>query len=127
MSFNNFARKVRDPLLPLSHRKSALGSCILRLGWLTGRKYQQVRACYASQYSLDQPAEPTEAQLVAAMAAIERDRNAYLEQLRAFDIKRIRQKMRGQRHPRKADMEHLEAFVEAMEKQAKAVSSSHED
>lgn len=114
MSFNYYARKVRDPLQPLSHRKSALSSCILRLGWLTGKRYLQVRACYASRYSLDQPDKLTEAQLVAALAAMERDRNSYLEHLRAFEKKRIREKMRGQRHPRKADTERLKASVEGV-------------
>ena len=108
-SFNNYARKVRNVEKPFSVRYSALASCILRLGWLTGRTFQQVRLRYAPQFVTGNSPGINEVQLLAALAAIERDRNIYLEALRRFERLRIRQKQRGQRHPRKADKEALVA------------------
>lgn len=107
MSFNIYSRKVRNIHLPIAHRRSALASCILRLGWLKRQKYQVVRARFANTYKLDSPNTPTEADLLAALAAIERERNTFLEKIRAFERKRIREKHRGQRHPRKKDVELL--------------------
>ena len=107
MSFHIYSRKVRNVHLPIAHRRSALASCILRLGWLKRQKYQVVRARFASKYHLDSPNTPTEADLLAALAAIEIERNTFLEKIRAFERKRIREKHRGQRHPRKNDIELL--------------------
>ncbi len=84
-------------------------SCIRLLSELTGRKFSQVRSCYAPPFKLDGPRPANEAHLLAALAAMERDRSVYLTALRAFERKRIRQKMRGQRHPCKTDRETLSA------------------
>lgn len=113
-SFNNYARKARDAERPLSARVSALASCMLRMGWLTGRTFQQIRSRYAPPAEPGEPSRLNEAQVVTALAAIERDRNIYLEALRRFERLRIRQKQRGQRHPRKADKEVLVTVAKAL-------------
>lgn len=109
MSFNYHARKIRNSQLPLTKRRSRLSSCIMHLSWLTNRHFQEVRQSYVRNYSLDSPEGPTESQLLAALDAIEVERNLYLEKLRAFERKRIREKMKGQRHLRKGDIKALHA------------------
>jgi hypothetical protein len=104
MSFNNYARKVRNPRLDLPVRRSALASCILRLAWLTKRSYLATRAPFAARYNLDRPRQPDEEELLEALVAIERERNRFLERVRAFERRRIREKLRGRRHPRPADI-----------------------
>jgi hypothetical protein len=99
MSFNYHARKVRNPSLPFNIRCSSLGSCILRLGWLTKRKYLATRSRF-----VDDSTRLDEERLLAAMAAIEIERNRFLEQIRSFERKRIREKLRGRRSPRPADV-----------------------
>ena len=110
-SFNNYARKVRDPQQPLARRYCALISCVRLLAELTGRKFGQTRSGYAARFGFGGLYPATQAQMLGALTAMERDRNLYLAALRAFERKRIRQKMRGQRHPRKADREILFAAV----------------
>ena len=95
-------------------RRSALASCILLMAWLSGKSYLQMRSCYAAKYNLDRPNTPSPAQLIAPIAEIERDRNQYLEIQRAYDRKRLRQKLRGQRQPRKADSEILTRAKQAI-------------
>jgi hypothetical protein len=45
-----------------------------------------------------------EERLLAALAAIEIDRNRFLERLRSFERKRLREKLRGRRSPRPAEV-----------------------
>ena len=99
MSFNYYARKVRNPRLPFNVRCSSLGSCILRLGWLTKQKFLATRSRF-----VDDSIRLDEERLLAAMAAIEIDRNRFLERLRSFDRKRIREKMHGRRTPRPTEV-----------------------
>ena len=107
MSFNNFARKVRRRDLPLSHRRSALASSILRLCWLTGQPFGETKQRYNQGFHVNLglgPLKiPTEEALLKAIAAVEVERNQFLEQLRAFERRRIRDKMRGKRQPSKSD------------------------
>lgn len=89
-SFNNYARKVHNRELPLSVRYSALVSCMSQLCWLTGQSFQQIRSRYAPQLDPGGSGRLNEAQIVAAIAALERDRNIYVEALRRFERLRIR-------------------------------------
>ncbi len=110
-SFNNNARKAHNRGLPLSVRYSALSSCMLRMGWLTGRTFLLIRSRYAPQLDTGSSIRLNEAQL---LVAIERDRNIYLEALRRFERLRIRQKQRGLRHPLKRDKEVLAVTAQAL-------------
>ena len=107
MSFNYYARKVRNPRLPLKVRCSSLSSCILRLGWLRRQKYLATRAQFAKYLPATGPMRLDEAQLLVALAAIEIERNRFLEQIRAFERKRIREKLRGRRSPRPSELDAL--------------------
>ncbi len=66
-----------------------------------------MRSHYAAALVPNTKDSLTEAQFAAAIAAMERDRNRYLEAVRAYDRKCLRQKMRGHRQPRKAERESL--------------------
>lgn len=96
MSFNHFARKVMNPDLPIGVRYSALHSCILRLVWMTGESFAGSRDRLNSQFGFRRR-NPTESQLLATLAAVERERNLILQQLRAYERRRIREKMLGRR------------------------------
>lgn len=104
MSFNYYARKVRNPRLPLNVRCSALASCILRLGRLTNQSYLATRSRFADRLQVDSTNRLGEEQLLDALAAIEVERNRFLEQLRTFERKRLREKMRGKRFPRPTEV-----------------------
>ena len=97
MSFNYYARRARNRRLDLRRRRCALNSCLLRLAWLTRERYSITRAHFAERFSLDTPPQFSEDQLLDALAAVEVERNRVLERLRAFDRKRLRAKLRGQR------------------------------
>lgn len=109
MSFNYYARKVRDPRLDMQIRRSALGSCILRLGWLTRQSFLATRRRYAAQFN-PRAIPPREEDLLDALAALEKARNRFLERLRAFERRRIREKLRGRRRPRSSDIDALYAL-----------------
>ena len=104
MSFNHYARKVHDPTRPLGQRRSALGSCLLRLGWLTGQKYSAMCRHFQINFSAE---VMTDQILRQKILEIELARNQFLHQLQAYERKRIREKMRGQRHPRQRDIKAL--------------------
>jgi len=103
MSFNWYARKVLNPVLRLSVRGSALRSCILRLCRLTGERYTHALTRYSDTRGIDF-SSATEQELVTALARIQSERNQFLEQVRAFERKRVREKLRGKRRPSKADV-----------------------
>lgn len=96
MSFNYFARKVLNPNLPVGVRYSALHSCILRLAWKTGEPFSQARERFHAEFGFRRR-DPTEYQLLATLAAVQRERSLLLEDLRAHERRRIREKMRGRR------------------------------
>src|SRR4051794_30698496 len=96
MSFNHYARKVMNPNLPIGVRYSALHSCILRLVWKTGEPFSAVRDRLDAQFGFRRR-NPTDHQLLSTLAAIERARNLALQQLRAYERRRIREKMLGRR------------------------------
>ncbi len=107
MSFHWYARKVRNPRLPIWTRRAAFYSCVLRYCWLTQQPYLQIRGAFTSQFALNGDRAPSEQRLLDALAALERARRQFLERLRAFERKRIRQKLRGQRCPQPADIQAL--------------------
>lgn len=96
MSFNHYARKVMNPTLPMGVRYSALHSCILRLARKTGEPFSQARDRLNLKYGFRRR-NPTEYQLLSTLVAIERERNLACEQLRAYERRRIKEKMRGKR------------------------------
>jgi hypothetical protein len=118
MSFNYHTRKVRDSALPIAHRYSALFSCVTRLSWLVKQPYG--RLCSYFQLQVQEPM--TEAQLLDRLTAIEVFRNRFLEKLRDFDRKRLRQKFKGRRQPGKKAVQALYK-IEALEKPLRSADS----
>jgi hypothetical protein len=106
MSFNHYARKVLNPNLPMGVRYSALHSCLLRLVWKTGEPFAQARNRLDAEFGFRRR-DPTEYQLLGTLAAIQRERNLILEDLRAYERGRIREKMRGRRYIREEEQRAL--------------------
>lgn len=107
MSFNNYAQKVRDSTLSFITRRSALSSCIGKFCWLTNQSYQRVRTSYADKFGFDNLTQQDDTTLIMAIDELTAERNRFLEKLRAFQHKRIRDKMRGRRKPTKSDIKKL--------------------
>lgn len=107
MSFHWYARKARNPQLTVFTRRAAFYSCISSYCWLTEQSFTHVRATFIDRFRLESDGGPSEQQLAAALAALEVERHLFLEQLRVFDRRRIRQKLRGRRRPRSADVQAL--------------------
>lgn len=107
MSFQTYARKVRKIDLPFKSRRSAFRSCIERYHWLIKRKFNSTYSRYSNHFGFDADVPDAGVRLSQAMDALEKERNLFLEQLRLFDKKRIREKMRGRRSPSKSAVEAL--------------------
>lgn len=119
MSLNHYARKVRNPNLPLTVRRSALRSCILRFMWLGGERSEKSLARYESWLGLQpqgfQAGTTTELDLVRVLMAIERERNRTLEKLRVFERRRIRAKMRGRRRLSNVEQAYLQQVQQPLD------------
>ena len=115
MSFNNYARGVRDTGLSPWRRLSKLRSAIRMLAWLTHERYGEALARLDAEFHFDRRREtggdpPSDETLNATITAIEVERNRFLERQRAFDRARIRRKARGHRQLSRAEREAVRAF-----------------
>jgi hypothetical protein len=113
MSFNYYARKVRDPRQLRSIRAGALKSCIRHLASLTKLSYCETCSRFAARFNLADLNSLSEGQLLDVLAAVEVERNKFLERLRAFERKRLREKWQGRHYPRRADIDALYRADEA--------------
>src|SRR5689334_6026240 len=66
MSFNWYARKVRNPEVPLSHRRTSLHTCIGQLTWLTRERYTHALARFNARFGFDS-SDINEKQLLQAL------------------------------------------------------------
>lgn len=94
MSFNWYARRVRDPERDIWQRWSALHSCLCHVAIFRGT-FSAQHGAWVDAWQIRRDNPPTPAQLLAALTAIEVKRNQYLERRRAFERRRVREKMRG--------------------------------
>ncbi|XVQ11636.1 hypothetical protein ACQP1W_03370 [Spirillospora sp. CA-255316] len=94
MSFSAYARKVRDPALPLRRRVSALRSCV--------QLYRPVgfHGTLAHLRAEAGPYERDEAALLRALALIETSRAAWHAAIREYDEARREAKRKGHRKAR---------------------------
>ena len=109
-SFNYYARKARDPKINVWARLSALNSCIMRYCDLTHQRFPAVRERLILPLGVGrahQNKPPSEQQLWDVVAVLETERNIFLERLRAFDRRRIREKARGKCSPAAHEFETL--------------------
>ncbi|HLM68265.1 MAG TPA: hypothetical protein VK358_12090 [Longimicrobium sp.] len=116
MSFASGARQVRDPALPLWRRYSALRGCVASFSSLTQRSYNATLERLGLTWSIVRPADPpTDEFLRRTLDLLERERNRYLAGLRAFELRRVRAKMRGGRQPSRAERDGLAALRERVD------------
>jgi hypothetical protein len=74
----------------------------MRLCRLTGERYTHALARYGDALGIDLY-RATEQQIITALAYIESERNRILEQVRAFERKRVLEKRQGKRRLAKTD------------------------
>jgi hypothetical protein len=75
--------------------------------WLIKIKASIIYNHYSRKFGFDLRVSDAAERLTAAIAELEKDRNVFLDRLRAFDRKRCRAKTRGRRTPTKAEHESL--------------------
>lgn len=97
MSFNTYARKVRDPKRDVWMRWSNIHSCMRYI--LMGRSFCTRREELFGSWKIGPGNPPTHEQLVAALDGMVAERNRHLEKLRVSQCRRIREKMRGRHIP----------------------------
>ncbi len=107
MSFHTDARKVRKVDMPFTQRRAAFRSCIESYIWLINGKFNSTYTRFSNHFGLDTDVPNAADRLSQAMEALEKERNLFLEKLRLFDKKRIREKARGQRSPSESAVEAL--------------------
>ncbi|MBN1266343.1 MAG: hypothetical protein JXA25_12675 [Anaerolineales bacterium] len=111
MSFRACARYVRNPDLPFHTRLSAVRSCALHLSTLLKKENRSdVLDPITHAYNLNDPNGPTEQELLSALAVLERNREAFLNRLRAFEQKRVEEKYAGIRWPSEDEITQLYDF-----------------
>ena len=107
MSFHTYAKNVRRENLSFKARRSAFRSCIVRYHRLIRRKLDVTYLRYSKHFGFDGDVPDAGDRLGQAIDALEKERNLFLEQLRLFDKKRVKEKMRGHRFPSKLAVEAL--------------------
>ena len=107
MSFHTAAREVLKTDLPFTKRRVAFRSCIESYIGLIKGKFNDTYSRYSNHFGFDANVSDAGDRLSQAMEALEKERNLFLEQLRSFDKKRLREKMRGRRSPSKSAIEAL--------------------
>ena len=124
--FNAQARRVRNIRLPIPVRVVAFHACVGSYCRLTRQKFQATRERFATAFWITRTPPPTvvglrvrhlrseferpDAQswfLIMAIDALQRERHDFLDRLRRFERRRIREKFRGRRWASRAVMEVL--------------------
>ncbi|WP_103670051.1 hypothetical protein [Pseudanabaena sp. BC1403] len=106
-SFHTHARIVRRNDLPFHYRRSAFRSCIQVYRWLIRQKFQVTYLRYSKFFGFDENISESNERLNKAIDALETERNLFLEQLRLFDKKRIKEKVGGRRLPSNIEVDLL--------------------
>lgn len=98
MSFNYHARRVRDPDRPAWLRLSSMRACVRSYCRLTGASYARLLEYLQLDHSPDVPRDPPSyAFLQRKLDEVQRERNWFLDRLRAWERRRVRAKVRGGR------------------------------
>lgn len=107
MSFHTYARQVRKADLSYERRHYAFRCCIERYHWLIRQKFETTYGRFSHHFRFDANTPEAAEQLHQAMDALEIERRLFLEQLRLFEKRRNKEKMRGRRSPSKEAIEAL--------------------
>src|SRR5437870_898732 len=125
-NFNAQARRVRNIRLPIPVRVVAFHACLGSYCWLTRQKFQATRERVAAADWITAAPPPTivglrvrhvrpefeqpDAQswfLLQAMDALQRERHEFLDRMRRFARRRIREKFRGRRRASRVELDAL--------------------
>ena len=91
----------------MNTRRSSLKQCIRLFSYLTKGSYHGICAKCDEMTGIFSSVQTNESNLHLILYKLIRSRNMYLEKLYVIERKRIRQKLRGQRHMSKADIDFL--------------------
>src|SRR5690606_37003944 len=104
-SFNNCTRRVRDSRRPIGQRFGASLWSLESYAYLSRQSFHALYHRIGAELGFDWMDRPTAEQLLDAVTQLERERNRFLEGLRAFARRRIREKARGRRQLSRYDLE----------------------
>ncbi|HEX6908954.1 MAG TPA: hypothetical protein VF142_01085 [Longimicrobium sp.] len=107
MSFDQHARKVRDPNRSPWRRLSSLRGCVSRFCRLTRLPYRDTLEGLGLAWSPVPRDPPTDDVLRRTLDGLERARNRYLSALRGWETRRVRAKLRGGRRLSRAEADAL--------------------
>lgn len=124
--FNAQARRVRNIRLPIPIRVVAFHACLASYCSLTRQKFQATRERFAAAFWITKTPPPTVVGLrvrhfapefaqpdseswflIQAVDALQRERHAFLNRLRRFERRRIREKFHGRRRASRAQLDAL--------------------
>lgn len=106
MSFHTHARQVRSATT-FGRRRGAFRSCVGCYRWLTKQPFPATYERYSRHFGLTEDTPDSAERFCLAIDALETERRLFLERLREFDRRRIREKLRGCRTPCKMAVEAL--------------------
>ena len=110
MSFHSIARKMRQPQLSFTHRRSTFRALLESYCQFCRQSHGAIYARFADEFGFDGDVADAGERLLRALDALEKERIQKLERLRVFDLKRAKAKMRGRRTLSKAEREKLVAI-----------------
>ena len=110
MSFNTYARQIRQPERSLAQRRVTFGACIKCYCYLCHQSHQAIWARFADEFGFNEKVPDANERILRALDALEKERAQKLEKLRVFDMKRVRAEMRGRRTLSNAERERLDAI-----------------
>ncbi len=102
---------MREPERSFIWRRSCFRACLESYCWLSKQSHRALYARFADEFGFDRDdVADVDERILRALDALEKERNQMLEKLRAFDIQRVKAKVRGRRTLSKAEREKLDAI-----------------
>jgi hypothetical protein len=105
--FNTAYRKVLSEDLPIALRYLEFRHCLEWYCFLTKQSFQKTYLRIGRELGFDELHKPNESQLSKAAMLLNQERINFLQKLGAFAELRVREKARGRRQPRKAQLKEL--------------------
>ena len=99
-----------QPERALAERRIVFKECLRCYSQFCRQSYQAIYARFANEFGFDEKVLDANERFLLAFDALEKERTQKLEKLRAFDMKRVRAKVRGRRTLSKAEREKLDAI-----------------
>ena len=105
--FNAEYRKVMDQSWPMPVRYRRFRHCLEWYCYLTKQSFHATFRRLGKEFGFDEVNRPDEFQLTQAAVLLKKERAAFLKKLEAFAELRLKEKERGRRQPRKAQVKAL--------------------